>query len=81
MLAEISRAGREDHYVLRKVDVDSAKALKQAYGLRIPVLEIDGRVAFEGHLTAAGFQTRLDAARRSRRAPPGSGFGSSKGAP
>ncbi len=68
MQAEISRAGREYHYVLRKVDVDSQRALKKAFGLRIPVLEIDGSVEFEGRLTAAAFRACLDAARRSRRA-------------
>jgi len=67
MQAEISRAGREGHYELRKVDVDSQRALKKEFGLRIPVLEIDGRVEFEGRLTAAGFRARLDGARRTRR--------------
>ena len=67
MQAEISRAGRGEHYVLRTVDVDSERALKKAFGLRIPVLEIDGHVEFEGRLTAAEFRTRLDAALRSRR--------------
>ncbi|MEE8468311.1 MAG: glutaredoxin family protein [Planctomycetota bacterium] len=68
MQAEISRAGREEHYVLRKVDVDSRRALKKAFGLRIPVLEIDGRVEFEGRLSATEFRARLDGAHRSRRA-------------
>lgn len=67
MQAEISRAGREGHYELRKVDVDSERALKKEFGLRIPVLEIDGRVEFEGRLTAVDFRQRLDGARLARR--------------
>ena len=66
MQAEISRAGREGHYELRKVDVDAERALKKEFGLRIPVLEIAGRVEFEGRLTAAEFRVRLDGARGSR---------------
>ena len=68
MQAEISCAGREGHYVLRRVDVDSDRILKKRFGLRIPVLEFDGQVVFEGHLTAADFRSRLDQARRVRHA-------------
>ena len=56
----------------------AAAAIFDAYGyqrLRIPVLEFDGQVVFEGHLTAADFRARLDEARRARRAREGTGGG------
>jgi thioredoxin-like negative regulator of GroEL len=71
MQAEISRAGREGHYELRKVNVDSQRALKKEFGLRIPVLEIDGQVEFEGRLSAVDFRERLDELCRSRRSSGG----------
>jgi hypothetical protein len=37
-------------YVLREVDVDSDPALAARHGLSVPVLAIDGRVAFKVRL-------------------------------
>ncbi|MBL6721685.1 MAG: glutaredoxin family protein [Planctomycetes bacterium] len=48
-LVEVLRAegllGRLD---LVRVDVDADRSLKKLYGLRLPVLEVQGEVVFEG---------------------------------
>lgn len=72
MKAEIARAGARELYALREVDVDVDPALVERFGRSVPVLEIAGRTAFKGRLTAAEFHRKLERARReapARRAP------------
>lgn len=66
MKAEIARAGRADEYALREVDIDTDPALAERFGRSIPVLEIAGRVAFKGRLTAPEFRRKLERALRER---------------
>jgi glutaredoxin len=71
MKHELAQAGAADRYVLRTVDVDADPALALRYGHSVPVLEIDGRVAFKGRMSAADFLRKL--ARASGGATPGGG--------
>lgn len=59
MKAEIarSRAGRRLRLV--EVDISTDRALVRRFGRRIPVLELDGRPAFEGRLSAADLERAL----------------------
>lgn len=59
MKAEIKRAGRENRYVLSEVDILSDPELTERFSLSIPVLEIEGRIAFKGSLTADSFNRKL----------------------
>ena len=59
MKVELARAGLEQRYVLEEVDVSGDAKLAKLYGLRIPVLAIAGRVAFEGKLDPAQFERVL----------------------
>jgi glutaredoxin len=56
---EIEAAGCRDAYTLREIDVDSDPALKARYGWEIPVVTIDGIVAFKYRLTADEFRRQL----------------------
>ena len=52
---------------LREVDIASDPALERAFGLSIPVLAIDGRVAFKGRLTPRELAEKLARQRRGLR--------------
>ena len=66
MKAEIARAGCADLHELREVDIDEDPALALRFGRSIPVLEIAGRAAFKGRLTAPEFRRKLERALRER---------------
>jgi len=55
---ERATAGRD--LVLEHVDVSRDPTLNARYGQRIPVLEIDGEMAFELFIDAGVLQRRLD---------------------
>ena len=57
MKAEVERA--RAGLALELVDVDSDAALKDRYGWRVPVLEIDGRATLEGRFDAADVTRRV----------------------
>ena len=46
----------------RLVDVDAIAALRDRYGLRVPVLELDGQPVAEGRFREGDVLTRLRAA-------------------
>jgi len=46
-------------FELREVDVDADAELAARHGRSVPVLEIAGRVAFEGRVTAADLERAL----------------------
>jgi hypothetical protein len=61
---------------LEEVDIDRDDDLRRRFGHSIPVLEIGGRVAFKGRLTASELERKFerlagewDAARRSDSTP------------
>jgi hypothetical protein len=56
MKAELARARTDPPFVLEEVDVSGDPVLEARHGLSIPVLEIGGRPAFEGRLTARDFE-------------------------
>jgi len=66
MQAELARARPAVSYELTLVDVDSDPELARLHGLSIPVLEIAGRPAFKGRLTAGDFAAKLLRAARER---------------
>jgi glutaredoxin len=53
-------------HVLREVDIDSDPALVERFGRSIPVLAIDGHVAFKGRLTARDLVRKVERARREK---------------
>ena len=59
MKAEMARAGCDDLYTLRAVDIESDPELFARYRYDIPVLCINGVEAFKHRLTAADFRERL----------------------
>ena len=61
--AEVAAAldGREAE--LTEIDVSIDPALWRAYGERIPVVEVDGRAAFELHVDRAELAQLLDTVR------------------
>ena len=61
MKAELACADLADRYELTEVDIETDPALVERFGRSIPVLEIEGRVAFKGRLTSADFARKLDA--------------------
>lgn len=50
-------------YVLRKVDVDSERALQDRYGMILPVLAIGGVDAFETRLAPGELRERVQSLR------------------
>ncbi len=66
MKAELLRARSPVPFDLSEVDIDAHAELVERYGRSIPVLEIAGRPAFKGRLTAAAFAKKL--AERAHRA-------------
>jgi hypothetical protein len=67
MKREIERAGVAEAARLHVVDIDSDPRLAEHYGRSIPVLTIDGRVAFKGRLTARDLLRKVERARREKR--------------
>ena len=53
-----------ESYVLRKVDVDSQRALQDRYGMILPVLAIGGVDAFETRLVPAELRERVQSFRK-----------------
>lgn len=51
---------------LRIVDIDTDPELVERFGRSIPVLAIDGRVAFKGRLTARDLVRKVERARREK---------------
>src|SRR5262245_47590974 len=69
MKAEIERAernGTAGRWKLSVVDIDADPGLVERYGQSIPVLEIGGRAAFKGRLTAEELERKVARARRER---------------
>lgn len=64
MKAEIARVQTSRAFALREVNIDGDPALVERFGLSIPVLEIAGRVAFKGRLSAADLERKLARADR-----------------
>lgn len=60
MKAEIALAGLSEQYVMHEVNIERDETLVAAYGRSIPVLEIAGRPAFKGRLTARAFRTKFE---------------------
>jgi hypothetical protein len=60
MKVTIRAAGLGERVELREVNIAGDPALEEAYGRSIPVLTIDGRVAFKGRLTAEELEGKLD---------------------
>jgi len=58
--AEVNAVRAERDFELTEVDVTLDPALWNAYGPRIPVVEIDGETAFEWHVDRAGLAQLLD---------------------
>jgi glutaredoxin len=52
------------------VDVDATAELAARYGLRVPVLEVDGVAVLEGGFDARSLVARLDNAASGLRGPP-----------
>ena len=61
--AEIAAVGAERQFELTEVDITLDPALFRAYGERIPVVEIDGEVAFELHVNRSELERVLDTVR------------------
>jgi len=69
MKAEIERAARKGNagrWELSVVDIDADPSLAERYGRSIPVLEIEGRAAFKGRLTAEELERKVARALRER---------------
>ncbi len=56
---EILAVGRADAYELVEINIDADPALAARYGWDIPVVAINGIVAFKHRLTAAEFRREL----------------------
>ncbi|HUQ33043.1 MAG TPA: glutaredoxin family protein [Pyrinomonadaceae bacterium] len=57
--AEMLAAGCADEYVLEEVNIETDEALREQYGLEIPVVVINGIKAFKYRLTAREFKLKL----------------------
>ena len=55
-------AGCEGDYELEEVNIDADPALKKSYGLKIPVITINGREAFVYRLSPAEFKQQIRSA-------------------
>ncbi len=73
MKAELARARTDIAYVLHERDIAGDPELLRRHGLSVPVLEIEGRIAFEGRLGARAFEREL--ARRARELADARGSG------
>ena len=58
--AELSRARVSVPYELRELDIEQDPALRERFGLSIPVLAIAGRVAFKGRMDARDFEEKFE---------------------
>lgn len=67
MKREIEGADAGKRCTLREVDIDRDPALVQRFGRSIPVLAIDGHVAFKGRLTSSELLRKLERAARAKR--------------
>ena len=63
MKSEIAKSGSENRYELSEVNIESDPELNERFALSIPVLEIEGRIAFKGALTPESFNRKLARAR------------------
>ena len=70
MKAEIARARPRTPYELSEVDIERDQDLLRRFERSIPVLEIAGRVAFKGRLTATELEAKLERRARERGAGP-----------
>lgn len=61
---EIAAARCHGLYTFEKVDIDTDPDLARRYGWDIPVVVIDGTVAFKHRLTAADFKRAITSAER-----------------
>ena len=59
MKAAIESARLSPECTLRVVDIDADPELVRRHGLSIPVLAIDGRVAFKGRLTVEALRRKV----------------------
>ena len=62
MLDQITRAGVSERLRLTVRDVDSDLGLRARYGLRVPVLSIEGEDVFEARLDADEFRAAIEKA-------------------
>jgi hypothetical protein len=60
MKTELARARLSRRYELEEVDIDRDDDLRRRFGHSIPVLEIGGRIAFKGRLTAAELERKFE---------------------
>jgi hypothetical protein len=67
MKAEIELALARETYTLEELDIDRDPALVARFGESIPVLAIEGRVAFKLRLTAAELRRKVERAFAERR--------------
>lgn len=58
MKAELARARVDPPFRLIEIDIATSPELTARHGLSIPVLEIAGRPAFKGALTATDFERK-----------------------
>ncbi|OGK98086.1 MAG: glutaredoxin [Candidatus Rokubacteria bacterium RIFCSPHIGHO2_12_FULL_73_22] len=65
--AVLLRVQRDVPFELREVDVESSAELLEAYGERIPLVFVDGRLAFKFRVDEAALRRRLAEARASGR--------------
>jgi len=65
--AILTRVQREVPFVLREVDIEASRDLAEAYGERIPLVFIDGRLAFKFRVDEAALRRRLAARDRETR--------------
>ncbi len=64
----VVQAARADgHFELREVDVSLDPALHRRYGVRIPVVAVDGDEVFEHFVDPARLRDLLDRARKAAR--------------
>jgi glutaredoxin len=61
-LAAMMAAGCEQEYELEEVNIDLDPALRESYGLKIPVITINGREAFVYRLSPAEFKQQIRSA-------------------
>lgn len=64
--AVLARVQREVPFVLREVDIEASPEMAEAYGERIPLVFIDGRLAFKFRVDEAALRRRLAARYRAR---------------
>ena len=62
--AEIRRAACDDHFTFEEVNIETDPDLKRRFGWDIPVVSINGTVAFKHRLTATDFRRAVRQARQ-----------------